>query len=47
MERDELKSIIENVLLAADQPVHIGEVQKLFLMYNNVFMLPTLTLVSH
>ena len=31
MERDELKSIIENVLLAADQPVHAGELQKLFL----------------
>jgi len=31
MERDELKSIIENVLLAADQPVHVGELQKLFL----------------
>jgi len=31
MERDELKSIIENVLLAADQPVNAGELQKLFL----------------
>ena len=31
MERDELKSIVENVLLAADQPVHVGELQKLFL----------------
>ena len=31
MERDELKSITENVLLAADQPVHVGELQKLFL----------------
>ena len=31
MQRDELKSIIENVLLAADQPVHIGELEKIFL----------------
>ena len=31
MERDELKSIVENVLLAADQPVHVGELEKLFL----------------
>ena len=31
MQRDELKSIIENVLLAADQPVHVGELEKVFL----------------
>ena len=31
MQRDELKSIIENVLLAADQPVQIGELEKIFL----------------
>ncbi|MBT5471528.1 MAG: SMC-Scp complex subunit ScpB [Nitrospina sp.] len=31
MERDELKSIIENVLLAADQPVHVDELEKIFL----------------
>ena len=31
MQRDELKSIIENVLLAADQPVHVGELEKIFL----------------
>ena len=31
MHRDELKSIIENVLLAADQPVQIGELEKVFL----------------
>ena len=31
MQRDELKSIIENILLAADQPVHIGELEKIFL----------------
>ena len=31
MQRDELKSIIENVLLAADQPVHLGELEKIFL----------------
>ena len=31
MERDELKSIIENVLLAADQPVHLDELEKIFL----------------
>ena len=31
MQRDELKSIIENVLLAADQPVQIGELEKVFL----------------
>ncbi len=31
MQRNELKSIIENVLLAADQPVQIGELEKVFL----------------
>ena len=31
MERDELKSIIENILLAADQPVHVDELEKIFL----------------
>ena len=31
MEPDELKSIIENVLLAADQPVHLDELEKIFL----------------
>jgi len=31
MERDEIKSIVENVLLAADQPVHVGELEKIFL----------------
>ncbi|MEK9629212.1 MAG: SMC-Scp complex subunit ScpB [Nitrospinota bacterium] len=31
MEREELKSIVENVLLAADQPVHVGELEKIFL----------------
>ena len=31
MQRDELKSIVENVLLAADQPVQIGELEKIFL----------------
>ena len=31
IQRDELKSIIENVLLAADQPVQIGELEKIFL----------------
>ena len=31
MEQDELKSIIENVLLAADQPVHVDELEKIFL----------------
>ena len=31
MERDELKSIIENVLLAADQPVNAAELEKIFL----------------
>ena len=31
MQRDELKSIIENILLAADQPVHVGELEKIFL----------------
>ena len=31
MQRDELKSIIENVLLAADQPVHLEELEKIFL----------------
>lgn len=31
MERDELKSIVENVLLAADQPVHVSELEKFFL----------------
>jgi len=30
MQRDELKSIIENILLAADQPVHVGELEKIF-----------------
>ncbi|GIS84744.1 MAG: hypothetical protein CM1200mP16_10440 [Nitrospina sp.] len=31
MQRDELKSIIENIFLAADQPVHVGELEKIFL----------------
>ena len=31
MQRNELKSIIENVLLAADQPVQITELKKIFL----------------
>ena len=31
MQRDELKSIIENILLAADQPVHVQELEKIFL----------------
>ena len=31
MERDELKSIVENVLLAADQPVSASELEKVFL----------------
>ena len=31
MERDELKSIVENVLLAADQPVNVAELEKIFL----------------
>ena len=31
MQQDELKSIIENILLAADQPVHVGELEKIFL----------------
>ena len=31
MERDELKSIIENILLAADQPVNAAELEKIFL----------------
>ena len=31
MERNELKSIVENVLLAADQPVNAGELEKIFL----------------
>ena len=31
MQRNELKSIIENILLAADQPVHVGELEKIFL----------------
>ncbi len=31
MERNELKSIVENVLLAADQPVHVSELEKIFL----------------
>lgn len=31
MERNELKSIVENVLLAADQPVHVNELEKIFL----------------
>ena len=35
MQRDELKSIVENVLLAADQPVHVGELEKIFLSEAN------------
>ncbi len=31
MEQAELKSIVENVLLAADQPVNAGELEKIFL----------------
>ena len=31
MQLDELKSIIENILLAADQPVHVGELETIFL----------------
>ena len=31
MERDDLKSIVENVLLAADQPVNAAELEKIFL----------------
>jgi len=31
MEREELKSIVENVLLAADQPINAGELCKVFL----------------
>jgi len=31
MQPDELKSIIENILLAADQPVHVQELEKIFL----------------
>ena len=31
MEREELKSIVENVLLAADQPINAGELSKIFL----------------
>ena len=31
MEREELKSIVENVLLAADQPINAGELFKIFL----------------
>jgi len=31
MEREELKSIIENVLLAADQPINASELAKIFL----------------
>ena len=31
MEREELKSIIENVLLAADQPINASELSKIFL----------------
>ena len=31
MERNELKSIVENVLLAADQPVNAAELEKIFL----------------
>jgi segregation and condensation protein B len=31
MERNEIKSIVENVLLAADQPVHVDELEKIFL----------------
>lgn len=31
MQRDELKSIVENILLVADQPVHVGELEKTFL----------------
>ena len=30
MQRDDLKSIIENILLAADQPVNIAELEKIF-----------------
>ena len=35
MQRDELKSIVENVLLAADQPVQIGELEKIFINETN------------
>ena len=31
MERDELKSVVENILLAADQPVNADELEKVFL----------------
>ena len=31
MEREELKSIVENVLLAADQPINASELSKIFL----------------
>jgi len=31
MEREELKSVVENVLLAADQPVNASELSKIFL----------------
>lgn len=31
MEREDLKSIVENVLLAADQPINAGELSKIFL----------------
>ena len=31
MEREELKSIVENVLLAADQPINAGDLCKIFL----------------
>ena len=31
MEREELKSIVENVLLAADQPINASELCKIFL----------------
>ena len=31
MEREELKSIVENVLLAADQPINSSELCKIFL----------------
>ena len=31
MEREELKSIVENVLLAADQPINASELAKIFI----------------
>ncbi len=31
MEREELKSIVENVLLAADQPINASDLCKVFL----------------